>query len=254
MKKAISLLLALLILCTGTALATEWQPGRPYEGVPEIDLTQSLGYIIFYPNDTLNVEHACQYLYVYLPRTDVEVGSGSLHVQGASGELLTIPMVSDAVTLRPMLDEEMAMFMWQDGVCFEVRLSRTLPLNESCHVELDANCIAVTDSELSNEEIVGPNEWPIFVAGDFGVGSMEYLRGDAAVTAPITGDTIRFDLTIGGDAAIASIYSPDASVNFTANSFTESGEVIGEITGDAPFWGVIFLDANGNELGRVMFD
>lgn len=251
MKKAISLVLALLILCTGTALASEWQPGKPYEGVPELDLTQSLGYVMFRPNDILTVDYACQSLFIYLPRTDVKAGSGSLHLYGSSGEIWSVPMDSEAVAIRPMQEDEMALFQWQDGICFEIRLARTPSLGDAGYVTLDANCIVVEDSDLGNQAITGPDEWPILVAGDFGVGGLEYLRDRDSVIDPTAGDTIRFDLTLGGEAAMAAIYTPDASVNFTVSSFTESCEVFGEVTGDAPVWGVMFLDADGHELGRV---
>lgn len=254
MKKTISLLLALLVLCAGTALASEWQPGRPYPGVPEIDLTQSLGYVMFAPNEAQRAELACQYLYVYLPRTDVVAGDGLLHVYGGSGELWNAPMNTEAVTLRPMRDDEMALYQWQSGVCFEIKLAQTLPLNERCYVNLDANCIIVPEIELGNQDISGPDEWPILVSGDYGVGSMTYQRDGGTVSAPAAGDTIRFDLTLGGDAAMAALYSPDASVNFPVSSYSASCEVTGEVTSDAPTWGVIFLDANNNELARVMFD
>ena len=254
MKKAIALLLALLVLCAGTALAAEWRPEQPYPGVPEIDLTQSLGYVMFAPNEALAAELACQYLYVYLPRTDVVAGEGLLRVYGDGGELWNTPMNGDAVTLRPMRDNEMALYQWQSGLCFEIKLARTLPLNESCYVNLDPNCIVVPDLELGNKAISSPDEWPILVSGDYGVGSMTYQRDGKTVSTPVAGDTIHFDLTLGGNAAMAALYSPDASVSFSINSYAESCKVTGEVTGDAPTWGVLFLDANNNELARVMFD
>lgn len=254
MKKAITLALALLMLCAGTALASDWQPGKPYEGVPEVDLTQSLGYVMFYPNSELAVNHACQRLYVYLPRTDVKAGSGSLHLYGGSGEIWSTVMDAEAVTLRPMREAEMEMFQWEDGVCFEIKLGHSLPLNEQCYVNLDVNCIVVEGSDLGNQAIKGPDEWPVLVGGDFGVGGVEYLHDGAITLAPTAGDAIRFDLTVGGDVALAAMYSPDASVSFAVGAYSESCEVVGEVTGDTPTWGVIFLDANGNELGRVAID
>ena len=254
MKKVISLLLALSMLCVGSALAAEWQPGKPNEGVPEVDLTQKLGYMMFSPNSVLTVDTACQRLYVYLPRTDVEAGEGSLHVYGSAGEIWSTPMASEAVTLRPMSADEMALFHWQDGVCFEIRLAISLPLNEGCHVTLDENCIVTSEGGIGNPAITGAQEWPVQVTGDYGVGGLQYLRDGEAVLAPAAGDTIRFDLTLGGDAVIASIYSTDASVAFDLGAYEASGEVTGQVVGDAPVWGVVFLDANGAQIGSVVFD
>lgn len=254
MKKAISLLLILALLCTGVALASEWQPGKPYEDVAEVDLTESLGYMIFSPNNILTTEYACQRLFIYLPRTDVKAGDGSLHIYDSHGEFWSAPMASEAVSLRPMHEDEMTLLHWEDGVCFEIRLGRTLPLNESCYVNLDAYCIATLEGNIGNPAITGTEEWQVMASGAYGVGGLTYLRDGETVAVPTAGDEIRFDLTMDGDAAIAAIYSPDGSVSFDVNSFSESCEVIGEVTGDAPAWGVVFLDAGGAELAHVNFD
>lgn len=254
MKKVIALLLVLAMLCAGTALASEWKPGQPNQGLPEIDLTESLGYMMFSPNSVLTADLVCQRLYVYLPRTDVKAGEGSLHVYDGTAEIGTVPMASEAVTLRPMSEDERTLFHWEDGVCFEIRLASSLPLNAACHVELDANCIVTSDGGVGNPAVTGAEEWPVQATGEYGVGGLQYLRDGEAVTAPAAGDTIRFDLTLGGDAAKAAIYSPDASVAFDLNAYEESGEVIGQVVGDAPSWGVVFLDADGAQVGFVSLD
>ena len=119
--------------------------------------------------------------------------------------------------------------------------------------------------------------------GDYGVSGMEYRRalGGAAqatemiveeaspdesgepaapeveyqtgITKPQAGDNIRFDLTLGGDAAMAVLYCYYSSVDFQMTYFEESCEVTGTVLTDNPFWGVMFLDAQGNELRRVEF-
>lgn len=249
--KKLALLLALALLCAGTALASEWQPGQPNEGAPEIDLTTSLGYMMFSPNSVIPAEHIGQRLYVYFPRTDVQAGEGSLRVLDAEGEILAVPMASDAVTLRPMNDDEKALFHWQDGVCFEVRLDTSLPFGVPCHVNLDARCVVTLEGDLGNPPITGPDEWPVQVTGDFGVGSLRYLRDGQPVATPAAGDTIQFDLTMGGDAAIASMYSPDASVQFEQGAYDQSGPVVGQVVGDAPTWSIVFLGADGARVGVV---
>lgn len=254
MKKAIAMLLALALLCAGSALASEWQPGKPYKGVPEMDLTQVLGYMVFSPNSGLTADLVCQRLYLYLPREDVEAGEGSLRVFDGEKEVCAVPMTSEAVTLRPMTEEEKTMLQWQGGVCFEVRLTSSLPLNKSRYVNLDADCVVTLEGGIGNIPVTGTNEWLVQATGDYGVGGLTYLRDGEAVLAPAAGDTIRFDLTLGGDAAIASIYSPDASVAFDLGSYMESGEVVGQVVSDAPSWGVVFLSAEGVQVGYAALD
>lgn len=254
MKKLLSLLLALALMAAGTAMASEWQPGRPYRDVPEIDLSQSLGYMILTPNSMLPASYVCQQLRIYLPRTDVKAGEGSLRVtDGESSEIWSAPMADASVTLRPMREDEKTMLLWEDGVCFDIRLGRSLPLNVPCTVTLDPDCIVSLDGAVGNPAISGDG-WVALASGDFGVGGMAYLRDGEAVVSPAPGDQIRFDLTLGGEAAFASLYSPDGSVRFPVGSLPVGGEVTGEVVGDAPVWGVIFLDATGVAIAQVSFE
>lgn len=70
---------------------------------------------------------------------------------------------------------------------------------------------------------------------------------------PVKGDRIHFDLVLGGDATSAVLYSENNSVFFKQPEYTESGAVSGTITGDDMFWGVVFLNDNGEVLDYVTF-
>lgn len=44
------------MLCAGSALAAEWQSGRPNAALLEIDLTEKSGYRVFSANSVLPVD------------------------------------------------------------------------------------------------------------------------------------------------------------------------------------------------------
>ena len=84
MKKTMVLVLVLVMLCVGMAQAAEWtnglSPSKPYPGVPEVDLNEIMGYMMFYPSVNMPKEYACQRLFIYLPREDVRAGKGTLYL------------------------------------------------------------------------------------------------------------------------------------------------------------------------------
>ena len=74
---------------------------------------------------------------------------------------------------------------------------------------------------------------------------------EGPVADPDTGDDIRFDLVMGGDAAFAVIYSDNDSVYFDEIQYESSTEVTGKVVKDDLSWGVVFLDANGGVLQAI---
>ena len=81
MKKIIALILVML-LCAAPAMAAEWLEGRspeqPYIGAAAANLEEQIGYMMFYPNEEMQLQGGGRTLYVYLPREDVQAGEGSL--------------------------------------------------------------------------------------------------------------------------------------------------------------------------------
>lgn len=256
MKKLITLALALLLGVTAALAAAEgWNPGQPYEGVPPIDLAEQLGYMLFYPNADMAPEALCDRLYVYLPRDDAQPGDGALLLFTDGAEAWRTPMTAPCVTARPLTADEQDSLLWQSGTCFEIVLPRSLTLGQTYVVNMERG--AIVAGEVTNAQIGGADAWTFTLAGDYGLSAIEYRRpaatGDEGlILAPQPGDQLRFDLVLGGDAVAAALYS-DGSVTFQPSYFTDSGEVTGTVTGDAPSWGVIFLDADGNPLTRADF-
>lgn len=246
-KKIAVLALAMLLICAVTAQAAQWEeglsPSRPYANVPEVNLNEQLGYMMFFPNAMAPAEHGCQTLFIYLPREDVKAGDGTFFLYAQEGdEVFSAPMSDPAVvTQREATEEELDSLLWGSGTCFEIVLPRSLQLGSSYFVNLE-NGAMVTESGVENFQVGDRDAWTFSVEGDYGVSAVAYAEGK-----------VNFELTLGGDATQAVAYAFDDSVFFTETMFSESGTVTGTVNSDTPHWGVLFLDAQNNELNLVEF-
>lgn len=246
MKRLIALTI-LCVLCLGTALATEWPeglgPGKPYSTVPEINLDEKLGYMMFYPSEDMPVTGVCRTLRLYLPREDVRIGDGTLKLcTDKNGAIQTIDMSDETlIQLRPMTEAEKAMLLWGGGVCVDIALPQSLTLGQTYYVTMTQGCI-VTESGIESAELKRKNSWRFTLNGDWGVSALRQA-----------GDEISFDLVLGGEAQSASLYSRDSSVDFPVSFAQSSGPMTGMATGDSPTWGVMFFDAEGNLLNQMEF-
>ena len=259
MKKIIALTVALALLMIGVqaASAEAWNPGKPYSNVPEVDLTEQMGYMMFYPNKDMAPEGLCDRMYIFLPREDLEAGDGQLLLFTEDSEVWRTRMSDEScVQLRMLTEDEKDSLLWQGGMCFEIALPRSLVIGKTYTVNLERECIVA--GNVSNAQIGGADAWTFEVQGDYGMSAIEYRRPllngqyEDMVTAPQAGDEVRFDLVLGGEAASAALYS-NGTVHFQPSYFTESGEVVGIVTGDSPSWGVIFMDADGNVVNQADF-
>ena len=265
MKKLLVMALVVLMLCGCMAQAAEWRdglgPNKPYVGSPEINLDEHMGYMMFYPSASMKAQNACQRLFIYLPREDVQAGAGNLYLcTEADGQIWSTPMNNTyAVEQRNITEDELTGLLWGGGTCFEVQLPKTLEFGKTYFVNMERNCIVTTNGQLDNPEVGGTTAWSFELEGDFGVSAMEYRRASAngsyeeGILAPQAGDEIRFDLVLGGNATMAVLYGYNDTVDFTETAFEQSGEVIGTVMAEYPMWGVMFLDAQGNEVDRVEF-
>ena len=271
--KRLILFLMLLMLCAASAQAAEWPEGRspakPYEGVPEVDLSDTMGYIMLAPRGKVPAEHFCDRLEMYLPREDVNQGGGSLRLYAAAdGQLVEEISFQDprAVIRRPLTEEELQGLMWGGGVCFEVRLSASLKLNAGYYVDMDEACIVVEGGGPVSPPVHAKDAWTPVAAGDYGVSELRRQRpapeegaeaaaetesADAQAPAQAAGDTFSFDLVLGGEAASAVIYSDNDSVDIAEREYTESGPVAGTLLSDQARWGVVFLNADHEPLVLV---
>lgn len=252
------LLVILAALCLApAALAAEWvdgrSPSKPYLGLPEVNLKEKLGYMMFYPNAKMGVERFCQSLMIYLPRMDVEAGKGTLYFcSEENGEEFRVAFNDETyVTQREMSEQELASLLWGEGTCFEITLPQSLKLGARYFVNMEKNC--VVSGRLSNTIIGGTDAWAFTLEGDYGVSSLSYRRANGTeepetVLIPMPGDEVRFDVVLGGEAASAAVFCWADSMSFDTVMITESGEVTGQVLASNPAWGIVFLDKDGNEL------
>ena len=275
MKKLAALILVFLF-CLTSAQAAEWAEGRspaqPYAGVPEVNLEETMGYIMLYPRVKMPAERFCDVLEIYLPREDLALGDGSLTLCDADGEVAKISFAdSDLVELRPLEEVELEALLWGSGMCIDVHLPVSLKFDHTYYVRMDANCFSAVDGKLKslpityNKKEPDKQAWSPVLGGDYGVSGLYYSAPaeqpegeEPAAEAPAepklnheVGDVIHFDLVLGGDAKVAVAYSENGSVEFEIPEYSESGPVTGTIVGEELSWGVVFLDENGDVLDFV---
>ena len=260
MKRIMALALFLLMLSMAAAQAAEWgegkSPDNPYSGLPAMELSETVGYMMPYPNAAMSAQNSCQYLMLYLPREDMQAGEGTLWLYDGQGNEIwqTAMNNAEAVTRREITEAEKDGLLWGGGSCFEIRLPKTLTLNTTYFVNLGEGCLVSEDGALKSPIVGGDDLWRFEVTGDYGVSDMAYLRGEEPVLTPQAGDTIRCTIEIGGDAATAVLYGYNGTVDFLETAHRQTVEVNGKVTGESPVWGVMVLDADGNELGLVEFN
>ncbi len=264
MKKLIALFVALLLLYAVPASAAQWADGRspqqPYLGVPAVDFTQTLGYMMFYPNAKMDVGTGVRTLFVYLPREDVYAGSGELTLRTQEDRDAWTIAFNDTqyVHQREMVEDELVSMQWGSGTCFEITLPVSVKIDRHYYVDLARDCIISNDNTVSNPARDGEETWSFDTKSEYGVSEMSYRRMladgsyEEGIVNPQPGDEIRFDLVLGGEAKTAALFQLSGA-NFTTASYTESAEVIGSVTEDDPAWGVLFLDASGNQIAQITF-
>ena len=292
MKRLFVLLLALMLLLSGVAAqAATWPEGRspsqPYSNVPAVDLSATIGYMMLYPCQRikLTAEYFCDVLEIYLPRQDVAINEGTLRLfkgtpDGASEVVYTAQFgVDKNVQVRPLDESELTGLMWGGGVCVEVRLPKSMELNQNYYVLMDQGCFGGLDGLLPSPVINNPAAWDPIVKGDFGVSSLYYytpaaeplhrgaqdVKSEPSATPvptpepepiepkfnPVAGDELTFELVMGGNAATAVVYSTNGSVSFDTIEYTASCTVTGKILNKDVSWGIVFLDDNGEIIKEL---
>ena len=263
MKKLAATLLAIL-MCLATAHAAEWpeglSPAKPHPLKDEVNLDETMGYIMLFPNEKLPVQRFCDVLEIYLPREDLERGDGVLKLCDKSGELLSISFADEAcVEFRPLEDAELPRY-WGGGTCIDIHLPVSLRFDTDYYVLMDEGCFTASEGKVKNPAIKGNQAWRPVLTGDFGVVGLYYTapvfpedegapveEGEIVPRDAVeVGGFIHFDVVLGGDAKIAVIFSENDSVFFETQQFTESCSVTGTITKEDLDWGVVFLDENGD--------
>ena len=219
MKRLIALILAGLMALGGVSLAASWPEGRsaaqPYSRLPEVNLSETMGYIMLFPCAKLPVSRFCDILAVYLPREDIALGEGTARLyEKVEGEDKPVEVCSvdftntDSVVVRPMEEGELQDLMWGGGTCVEMFLPKSLELGEKAHdyfVLMDDGCFTANDGKLKSLQITSEEAWIPVIHGDYGVSGLYYI--DAPL--PTDGDEEEED-EIPEDIGIVDVDAKDA--------------------------------------------
>ena len=193
--KRIAMMAALAMMLTVVPVsAAEWKEGlgpqQPYAGVPEVDLTQTMGYIMLYPRDKMPAEHFCDTLNIYLPRTDIVRGTGQLHLYDDEGEVYAVAFEDESqVKISPLTEEEMNGLIWGGGTNISIKLPVSLELKKHYYVMMDAGCFTGTEGNVSSLAVNKEGAWVPVVNGDFGVEKLAYRKPAAPEAAAATDGT-----------------------------------------------------------------
>ena len=264
MKKLIAVCLTLALLYAVPALAAEWTEGRspekPFLGKQAADFTQTIGYMMYYPQERLGieaVEGGLRKLRIWFPRMDVKAGHGSVTVTRVDdGATWTIACNDkDYVTQRDMNEEELYYLMWGSGTCFEITLPVSVSYDCVYTVAMDADCVIDNDNNLSTPA-QGAEKWTFRTNADYGIWDIEYVRpksnGDYEheIMSPSAGDEVHMNLTLGGDAALMAL-NVLGDIEFDKHAYSENGEIVGYVTGPNPRWQAVFKSASGDSINAV---
>lgn len=256
-KRFVQALAIALALALGGALAAAeafpaWDngqsPGQPYEGVPPVDLTKKLGYMVLDPLNSENVDTAVNALRIYLPRADAAAGDGTLRLfeKGAKAPIQEISFADGArVTSAPIDAETLAWLYWESGVQFTVALDSALDADRAYAVSLDANCIVAPGYGIGNTPLDGAKGWTFTTQAASGVVGRTRSGGKA----PRVGDTLAVEIKLGEGAASAMIFCDSEALVCEDEPLTKSGTLTGTYEKEGPVrWGVALTDSSGQLL------
>ncbi len=196
MKRIIALAIIGMLLMS-SALAAEWpegcSPAQPYARVKEVDLTQTMGYIILFPRTKVPASTYCDILEIYLPREDIVIGEGQAHlfetVNGTATEIDTIVFGGEEsrTAVRKLSETELNWLMWGGGVCVEMPLTKSLEFGEhSYYVTMDEGCFKTEDGKLPSLAISNPEGWQPIVQGEYGISGLFYTESEMPAPEPMS--------------------------------------------------------------------
>jgi hypothetical protein len=220
-------------------------PQQPYKGVPPVDLTKKLGYMVLDPLNNENVDPAVNVLNIYLPRDDVKAGAGTLKLYeaGVREPIQEISFADGArVIVSPIGAEALAWLYWESGTQFTVTLDNSLDADKTYTASLGANSIVAPDYGIGNTALDGAKGWTFTTHIDAGV--IKRTRSGEAV--PRVGDKVTVDIKLGNAVASAMIFCESEALVSEDEPLTQSGVLTGRYVKDGPVnWGVALMDTYG---------
>ena len=257
MKKII-VLCVVLMLAMLPCQAAEWadglSPEKPYSGMPEVDFSETIGYMMLEPVIESASDYGTIMLKIYMPREDVTVGEGTLQLYADDALALEIAIGEETMTARAMTEAELEDLIWGCGTVFEIEV--TLEANRTYSVVLSAGCILAEDYGNASPEIE-EGEWTFTTEAENYVENLTYVFEDEETEVLSAGDGAEFDLVFTNaaaaavyvlsgelDAPISYFVAEDGEVQTASVTFPAAGEVV---------WGVIFLDEDGNAVDQAEY-
>lgn len=264
MKKIIVAMLALVLLCA-SASAASWPEGlgpqKPYTGSPEVDFSQTIGYMMLMPVNGERCRPGTMTLKIYLPREDVRAGEGVLYLHSEEDNLVTeIAISAETMIGRAMTEEELEAMLWGCGTMFEITMEHPLEANRNYIVQMTEGCIVSDEYEAVSPAIAGRKVWTFNTDTENYVDGLTFKRmvnGQKITVRPErveVGDTAEFTVAMGKEAVFAVIYC-DAGTLSTETSYMEVGtaaSVYFPASGTVE-WGVVFFNAENMVVDTVSF-
>ena len=250
MKRLIALVLAGLMVLGGASFAAEWpqgcSPAQPYSHLPEVNLSETMGYIMMFPRTKLPAARFCDVLQMYLPRTDLKLGEGTVRLyENVEGEKEPVEICkvdftdADSVKIREMSEKELQSFMWGSGSCVQMGLSKSLEFVDKVHdyyVLMDEGCFTANEGKLKSISITSKEAWVPAIGGDYGVSGLYYvdapLEVKAEESAPLTGEDAEIEELPNGGIELIEVVPEEAE---EGEEGEEEEEEEPEIT-EAPRW------------------
>jgi hypothetical protein len=218
MKRLLAFAVALMM--AATPVCAEWKeglgPSKPYQGSPEVDLSQTMGYILLYPRAKMPAEHFCDVLQIYLPREDIVRGSGTIRLFDENGEVYAASFQDpEAVEIRELDETELNGLMWGGGRCIEINLPVSMTLGGKYYVTMEQGCFTAADGAVVSLGFSGNETWVPVLNGDFGISALHYTKGHEESTAP----------TIGAPL----VSSPEEAAALAQEAAGDAGQAGGEV-------------------------
>ena len=234
MKKLIAMVLAGILALGGACMAAAWPeglgPAQPYSKYPAVDLAQSMGYIINYPTVKLPVVGFCDILEIYLPREDLQVGTGLLTVYevipGMEDQIFCMVNFADpnCVRIRKLTEQEMDSLMWGSGMCVEMHLSKSLEFGDRVHsyyVLMEEGCFTANYGTVRSISITAHDAWTPVISGQFGISGLCYV--DAPFEPKVLGTP---EPTLAPNAGVNNSIPDGAYPQPTAEPVDEASNVV----------------------------
>ena len=261
MKKIFAIVLMLTLVCT-SAFAASWleglSPQKPYQGNPEVDFNETIGYFMQFPINESTIEPGSLTLTMLFPREDVDVGTGKLVLHSQEDGVVQEVDVETELFCRAMDEEELEALLWGCGTAFEVQFREPLEANRHYWIELPKDAIVAPAFENGITAISGKKAWTFNTETDNVIEDFSYYRMVEGKEEPVAlkkdepivaGDTAKLTFKLGEDAKGIAVFC-DAGTIVTENFYyEEDGEIkiafpsVGEVK-----WGVVFVAENDDTI------